>query len=146
MPGNRPSRVNLPESTSVDAQSREGAPGDDAAHCLIRSEDFRMRRPRWAAFRMEAAYWIMLQDICAADNLRPTDFVEAARHQFPELGTAAAVRMQIASYFHQLVSRYPTTAFTAQAISPIFELDKPIRGEASSDIAPEMAEIAASGG
>jgi hypothetical protein len=126
MPSNRPSRVCLPKPPSIDDPSREErAPGDDAAHCLIRSEDFRMKRPGWAGFRMEAAYWDFLQDICAADNIRPTDFIKAAKHQSPELGTAAAVRVQIASYFRQLVSRYPTTAFTAQAIAPILELDQP---------------------
>jgi hypothetical protein len=72
---------------------------------------------------MEAAYWDFLQDICTADNIRPIDFIEAAKHQSPELGTAAAVRVQIASYFRELVSRYPRTAFTAQAIAPIHELD-----------------------
>src|SRR5271165_6860571 len=120
MPSNRPSRVCLPKLTFVSAQSREErARGDEAAHCRIRSEDFRMRRPRWAGFRMEAAYWDILQDICAADNIRPTDFIEAAKHQFPELGIGAAVRVEIASYFRRLVARYPTTASTAQKPPPI---------------------------
>jgi hypothetical protein len=110
------------------------------AHRLIRSEDFRISRPGWAGFRMEAAYWDILQDICTADNIPPTDFVEAAKHDFPELGTAAAVRVQIACYFRQLVSRYPTTASIAQKPPPILEFDQPTPAspEPSSERACEV--------